>query len=1149
MNARQGLFDLLKALLLRNGISKPSGRPLYALQCTDDEFTSLQDSLIAVMEKRSLTNDEEYAAFCLVGAEWIRREHAEGPITWRSILVEGMGVPTSLVDEHEKRVRDYTKMGMKWWKRILVSLPSSTRYQATLACEGGLPLRLLHNDQWAMTRYFRSVLREHERYPNESLSVLAEQYACVLRQSLRNEIVLTLTVELVAAIAKLRKKLLRLPGAISGPLASLDKGLPNWRSSLPLRLDDKIAEDLLRGLLNETAVGLVVADKLPSLRTVIERAGGHYLVKRYLHIPPELPQGSMTALFATREEFPPRLLLSLQSGTSRTAVAKASLLHGQQSYRIDVHSGANLSRAAAERRVQLVATVGDQEFAKVDIAGGEALPDGLWIFEDLGSGAPGDYLGNGSVRTQHPSLLVADGPHGPEFVGDQPKIEKLGEISGSERFLFRVLGDGTIAQDGAMVRLRTRTPPDVVSYFEMRGQRSQLGPGGTEVWLGVPEIWELPASGGEQTLPHSQIQWRSVKHSSAWRVIDTDCLGEVQLRIVRKGEVVWRQSMTVFGSGFALRLMGGPTRNEGRIEFINSAARSITVEADDQYQTNVTPEGERFTVEVHRLRGSAPTMQLRLQFGVDTSAKVRVTCPVPFIAVIDAGGRACNLEAPIPIELLPGLQIQAVLPNGITPLVRGPKNCRLAWLRRIEEESHVYELPMFLLRDRLAGLLATSEDPHRAIDLTLCSNRQRGSVEARIRICRHAGQAEFPRLSDPDFVAVNVPDQVLTQPWCDLDNACLEVVAIGHSDIVAPLDAVDTAGPGRWDLDLRKCGRRTWLATVWLGSGACLHPFSVFGRLPPLLNGKEENGVSPTSGAFDQAMEVCNPNARLVAWRRVVKDLGSHPNHSGWERMDEMLRQVTRKPVTTFDAVLALVSNPSAVALAGLRHAQSQIIWDRLQELPFLWATIGVKTWAQAWSLHWQQQLRAVDEMIGVDSAIQDDIRRSFDQRQRELLVQLQLRVPGMACIQACLQVVEDLAELGPGGIERLLPNAVLMIKQTICDLRTRITAGHEDDEWPVPRLFVPDDAQHYVRQLGLWECTGYQRAVLQAPVLAAWHSAMDVEVNEGLMRDLHEVRGFESDWFDRVHEQAMFLIAGSRLRRDPRCYRPSMLGVPSTHE
>src|SRR5262245_39131248 len=115
MSAIQRMCDTLDAILRRNGISKPNGQPLYSLQCEDEEFSSLQASLTRVMEFRTLVRREEYAAFCLVAAEWIRREHVEGSLTWRSILVDGMGVPTAKLEMHEKRVRDYTRDGMEWW--------------------------------------------------------------------------------------------------------------------------------------------------------------------------------------------------------------------------------------------------------------------------------------------------------------------------------------------------------------------------------------------------------------------------------------------------------------------------------------------------------------------------------------------------------------------------------------------------------------------------------------------------------------------------------------------------------------------------------------------------------------------------------------------------------------------------------------------------------------------------------------------------------------------------------------------------------------------------------------------------------------------------------------------------------------------------
>jgi len=456
-------------------------------------------------------------------------------------------------------------------------------------------------------------------------------------------------------------------------------------------------------------------------------------------------------------------------------------------------------------------------------------------------------------------------------------------------------------------------------------------------------------------------------------------------------------------------------------------------------------------------------------------------------------------------------------------------------LQATDEANYAYELPLSLLRDRVAGLLATYPDKNRSIELRICSHPSTIAKETRLRVCDHAGSAEFPKSYHPDVKSVNVPESVDQQPWCDLKNAQIEVTEFGRSERAAPEGAITSVGPGQWDLELSHLEKGTWLATVWVSPGVCLEPFAVPGgkSLPAGAEETETHGLN-----FEQAINVNNPEARKGAWCQVVQKLASEPNHPDWERMDDLLRQSTRVPVTTFDAVSALISNPIAVALAGIRHVRSQELWERLQELPFLWATIGIGHWHQAWQLYWGPQREALMSLVDIDPAIQEECQREIDRKQTEFMILSQSHVPGMACTNACL-IASQLAPRDDDAEKSLYPGKVKKITQEVQTLRTRLVGGHDKDDWPTLHMNIPKDVEVYLDKLGLQECADYQRAVLWSPVLAAWHSAFDREVPMNLMRQFHQLRGFDLDWFDRVHEQSMFLMAGERLRNDHRCYCP----------
>ncbi|MFM7167991.1 MAG: hypothetical protein ACKO3T_22325 [Planctomycetaceae bacterium] len=57
------------------------------------------------------------------------------------------------------------------------------------------------------------------------------------------------------------------------------------------------------------------------------------------------------------------------------------------------------------------------------------------------------------------------------------------------------------------------------------------------------------------------------------------------------------------------------------------------------------------------------------------------------------------------------------------------------------------------------------------------------------------------------------------------------------------------------------------------------------------------------------------------------------------------------------------------------------------------------------------------------------------------------------------------------------------------------------------------------------------QLPLLNAPLLAAWHTMTDTPVPVAVCLWLQDVRGVDTEWFDVCFEAAGYLLAGSQLR------------------
>ncbi len=149
--------EFFKSLLNRNGVaqSKGDGRELFAYRCTNVEYQALCEMAKTGVIKRLLDgvqNDDIYAPalLCLFAAERLWRHHDGGTFEWEDAL----GItPKSVQKTYEVITR-----GLSGWGRSIKKASNKTeRYQYiyTLACEGGLPLKLLQTPK--VREYFKAL--------------------------------------------------------------------------------------------------------------------------------------------------------------------------------------------------------------------------------------------------------------------------------------------------------------------------------------------------------------------------------------------------------------------------------------------------------------------------------------------------------------------------------------------------------------------------------------------------------------------------------------------------------------------------------------------------------------------------------------------------------------------------------------------------------------------------------------------------------------------------------------------------------------------------------------------------------------------------------------------------------------------------------
>jgi hypothetical protein len=133
---------LAKFLLTNARQTEPDGRPLYAYKMRDATYAELKIHFhqILLLDSRGKLALRFAPIFCLYAAETFRREHAEGPWAWDTVF-KPLGQEPPL----QSLMADWVEQGLKWWQRppVLRNAGGNRLFLVTIACEGGLPLRLL----------------------------------------------------------------------------------------------------------------------------------------------------------------------------------------------------------------------------------------------------------------------------------------------------------------------------------------------------------------------------------------------------------------------------------------------------------------------------------------------------------------------------------------------------------------------------------------------------------------------------------------------------------------------------------------------------------------------------------------------------------------------------------------------------------------------------------------------------------------------------------------------------------------------------------------------------------------------------------------------------------------------------------------------
>lgn len=1082
----------------------PDGRELYRYRIPDERYARLREFLRRELRGGLARADREVCAlFCVFAAEWWRREHVRGPWTWDGIK-EAVGVGSDPYTVLAKAV----DMGLRVLGRPLLTSAGGERERLlTVACEGGLPLRRLQVEGARLPVYFRDVLEDLEalgmsgQEDGAALEDVAARYDYRLPPSLRRGIVHRLVGELVGRAWSLRRAL---SSGVTNPVAVLDKEIPEWREHLPLVVSDDSAEALLRGLMTDVArVASGRGTRLRVLASLLLEDETARL-QRFLDAPSSLTEDQVASAFEG-QVLPTgnRLQIRMRAEAGDTLRCGVLSRAGEQNWSFQPVRGASFTGDAATQMVTVLAATRGGAVESSSVEGGAPLGPLPWVFRpSAGTARRWDLVACGSTRRREPELLIAL-PEGAVAQGDFRA--EVRTVAG--RSLIRANGEVRIHTEAGLVRVVADHATNETAMYELQGRRFEKVTSSRTAWLGMPRL--VRRLGMRKELADLQV-----RDGERWRRVVGTEVGELQVRSLADGEVVFRDRIRVVPEDLTLKLEIGDRGRAGAITVASSKLIQAGVPEDPRWTSQVTKDDGATRIEMSAT-GEVPSRVALTMVFRDGQLKGAVPFPERALHFETPDGDTIEWGAQFHIKRLGGVRAVALSPNpraqfAVTlqpvsagtgpgpaertfPLLEQPTGEKILDLRDVQSAAlEILDATESLdasVRIRLwevGGWGRSISIEAKRYDWTLQRDEETGDVV----------------LVGPDLEAV---DDVVVEArsFCE----------VGEVQTLPRLRSARLAEP-RWVFDPSARSGCTWLVTAREGSWYRCRPVPFWGRgEPPELEGLRACFELPQEGQRHEQI------------RLILDHMCLNWNHSDWAVVDGYLRMLGDLPATTFDLIRVIAHHPCAAAIVALRasgwgSADFLQVMDGLEELVFLWEAVPFATWKGAFTtLAGALPAEMVEHAFGEVVARAKVIGAEYP-----------------SVLVALHHWARDRGQAVPGDVDPQVPVSMTFqahnaddllgfCSQAADDLLRRHADGHA---WPTPPAGIELSSAGAVAVAESHQDL-HRRRVIDAPAVLARAAVGELVLTMGETLFLEEVRSFDDAYFRETFLFTFFALVARR--------------------
>ena len=911
----------LSDFLRKRSIAAADQRPLYAYHCSAEEYRELRSLLLELGNFDSGSKDASACAcFSLFCSEWYRREyHRDHGWSWDPIW-QVLGYSLNPIE-----LRKAVPKGLEgYWKRPVRVYDSERRnFLGSLFGEGGLPFQMLKESDSRFQSLFFSILKTYNQSRMLGFSTSQQVEKLLERVGLPQAFSESSSIELIAGMADELVSLVSLYDlhGTSEPVTKLDSISPQWRELFPLPLDQSTGTDLLNGLLKRAST---------ETGKVRRKGGGcqHFWEESSDRLKLELSMPEAIIFNLGSQPATTRFDLILREGDRELAAlgpGYAVIENGIANVRIR-RRDVVVWRNRYDAPLSLVAMAGGLVLASVAVenslvALGE-IPVGFAFINDRWQ-----LCGQASFNTRSEKVLLVM-PKGALPVPEDIQPESGPTICSFPSLML--LGVQELRIEGEDVfRIRIGDSQDSTLQPEFVGASLEWQTKPESTFLGMPRV-RWPEKNGQDTDTDTDTDM-DVEVFVAGKLLSMCSLPElfgVQYLSVRNktGDTLVRRWLGVLPPDLRIELKRGVQPDQGSVLVYTEhnclihakgvGVLSKKIKYDDHIELQLDAQG-------------MPPAKLELHITPNLlGGEVVIELPFPSSGCMAFSAEGKPLKHEVSIDNLLGTRLHLFGKSGsptrfgLELSLRGSlaKQAYYQW-SYIAGKKPV-EISLFSIREKVLDLFSLQSGIDQVVELRAYGGGHEAvywirKYETEIRLNADRNLLSAANLNDADAAHPQPTLMLLHEPARKTQLLIVrlsEGVPTGEYELPS---SIDREGP--------------WLVVPRKDSLVSFRPLFVPGNWSAPIQGEEIQSLQKAVLAFD-------PRAQACVFMPVFNAMSANPMHSGWQFLRTLYDQFGYLPLGTFEVWKALISHPSAMAMALFKFDMDAAFIGRIEtEFPMLW--------------------------------------------------------------------------------------------------------------------------------------------------------------------------------------------------------------------